>query len=242
MLNIFKKHNLRKRYGLRTGRDDLPDSVRKQLEVRDAYAGDTLISEAGFVVLDTETTGLHLKKGDRLLSLGAVKIAGRRIHLGDAFYELIDPQRPIPRSSIFIHGITPGIASVRPHISEVLSSFLTFVGSHVLVAHHAAFDMQFLNHAMEGCFGFPVQNTVIDTASVAAWIRRLEEVEIMDRETSADTAFDVVAAHFGVTAQDRHSAFGDALSTALLFQRFINILSDNGVKTLKQLVKIAGVA
>jgi len=220
----------------------MPDSVRKQLEVRDAYAGDTVISEAGFVVFDTETTGLHLKKGDRLLSLGAVKMIAGRIHLGDAFYELIDPQRPIPSSSIFIHGITPGMANARPHISEVLSSFLAYAGSHILVAHHASFDMEFLNHAMEGCFGFPVQNVVIDTASVAAWIRRMEEVEIMDRESSADTRFDAVAAHFGITAQDRHSAFGDALSTALLFQRFINILNDNGVKTLKQLVRIAGVA
>jgi len=242
MWGIFKKHHIRKRYGLRTGRDDMPESVRKQLEVRDAYAGDTVISEAGFVVFDSETTGLHLDEGDRLLSLGAVKIIGGRIHLGEAFYELIDPERPIPRSSIFIHGITPGIAKARPHVSEVLSSFLTFVGSHVLVAHHAAFDMRFLNHAMEGCFGLSVQNRVIDTASVAAWIRRLEEVEIMDRESSSDTRFDVVAAHFGIAAQNRHSAFGDALSTALLFQRFINILSDNGVVTLKQLVKIAGLA
>jgi DNA polymerase-3 subunit epsilon len=119
---------------------------------------------------------------------------------------------------------------------------LTYVGSRILVAHHAAFDMSFLNHAMEGCFGFPVQSIVIDTASVAAWIRRMEAVEIMDREDSADSRFDVVAAHFGITVQDRHSAFGDALSTALLFQRFIRILSDNGVKTLKQLVKIAGAA
>ncbi|MDY6837216.1 MAG: 3'-5' exonuclease [Thermodesulfobacteriota bacterium] len=242
MLGIFKKRDLRKRYELQTGRDELPDAVRKQLEVRDAYEGDTVISEASFVVFDTETTGLNLKKGDRLLSLGAVKMTGVQIHLGEAFYELIDPQRPIPSSSIFIHGITPGMAKARPHISEVLSSFLTYVGSHVLMAHHASFDMQFLNHAMEGCFGFPVQNIVIDTASVAGWIRRMEEVEVMDRESSADTRFDVVAAHFGITAQDRHSAFGDALSTALLFQRFINILSANGVKTLKELVRIGGLA
>ncbi|MDY6952393.1 MAG: 3'-5' exonuclease [Thermodesulfobacteriota bacterium] len=240
MWGIFKKHHLRKRCGLRTGHDDIPESVCKQLEVRDAYEGDTALSEAGFVVFDTETTGLNLDKGDRLLSLGAVKITGGKIHLGEAFYELIDPERPIPSSSIFIHGITPGMAKARPHVSEVLSRFLTFVGSHVLVAHHAPFDMRFLNHAMEGCFGFPFQNIVIDTASVAAWIRRLQEVEIMDRGTPADTRFDAVAAHFGITAQDRHSAFGDALSTALLFQRFINILSDNGVTTLKQLVKIAG--
>jgi DNA polymerase-3 subunit epsilon len=242
MLGIFKKRHLRKRYEQRTGEEELPDAVRKQLEVREAYEGDTIISEARFVVFDTETTGLNLKKGDRLLSLGAVKMTGGRIRLGKAFYELIDPQRPIPSSSIFIHGITPGMALDRPHISEVLSRFLTYVGSRILVAHHAAFDMSFLNHAMEGCFGFPVQSIVIDTASVAAWIRRMEAVEIMDREDSADSRFDVVAAHFGITVQDRHSAFGDALSTALLFQRFIRILSDNGVKTLKQLVKIAGAA
>jgi len=109
------------------------------------------------------------------------------------------------------------------------------------MAHHASFDMKFLNYAMQSCFGFPIQNRVIDTALVAAWIRRMEEVELIAPESCHDTRFDAVAIHFGITANDRHTAFGDALSTALLFQRFINILNENGVKTLGQLVRIAGV-
>ncbi|MBW1677175.1 MAG: 3'-5' exonuclease [Deltaproteobacteria bacterium] len=240
MLDFSNTGKLQKLYARHTGQNDMPDAVRKQLDVKEAYWPETLISNAPFVIFDTETTGLNLEGGDRLLSLGAVKIIAGRIHMGDAFYELIDPKRPIPTSSIFIHGITPGIASARPHISGVLLRFLAYIGSDVIVAHHACFDMKFLNCAMRSCFGFPIQNRVIDTALAAAWIWRMEKAELID-ETSRDTRFDAVAAHFGITAVDRHTAFGDALSTALLFQRFINILNRNGVKTLRQLVRIAGV-
>jgi DNA polymerase-3 subunit epsilon len=220
----------------------MPKALRKQQDVKDAYQPQTPVLEAPFVVFDTETTGLDLEGGDRLLSLGAVKIIAGRIHLGNAFYELIDPERAIPTSSIFIHGITPGIASEGPHISQILVRFLDYIGYDVVVAHHAAFDMKFLNHAMEGCFGFPIQNRVIDTALVAAWIRRLQDVDLMDPESGPDTRFDIVAKHFGVTTQDRHTAFGDALSTALLFQRLIHILNENGITTLRQLARLAGVS
>ncbi|MCK5508401.1 MAG: 3'-5' exonuclease [Desulfobacterales bacterium] len=242
MLNFLKTEKLRKMYSRHTGRDDIPEAVRKQLEVKEVYQPKTLISNNSFVIFDTETTGLHLEKGDRLLSLGAVKMTGGRIHLGDAFYELIDPNGPIPTSSIFIHGITPDIASARPHISDILLKFLDYMGCDVIIAHHASFDMKFLNHAMQSCFGFPIQNRVIDTALIAAWIRRIEEVELIVPENCHDTRFDTIALHFGITANDRHTAFGDALSAALLFQRFINILNRNGVKTLEQLVRIAGVS
>jgi len=237
-----RSDKLKKLFAQHTGRDDMPEALRKQQDVRDAYQPQTPISQASFVVFDTETTGLDLEGGDRLLSLGAVKIIGGRIHLGNAFYELIDPKRAIPTASIFIHGITPGIATDRPHIAQILLKFLGYIGCDVVAAHHAAFDMKFLNHAMEGCFGFPIQNRVIDTALVAAWIRRLEDVALIDSESRPDTGFDAVARHFGITAQDRHTAFGDALSTALLFQRLIHILNKNGVRTLRQLVRLAGVS
>ncbi|MBW1741433.1 MAG: 3'-5' exonuclease [Deltaproteobacteria bacterium] len=242
MLGFSNTGKLPKLYARHTGQNDMPDAVRRQLEVKEAYQPERLISNTSFVIFDTETTGLHLERGDRLLSLGAVRIIAGRIHLGDAFYELIDPKGPIPTPSIFIHGITPGIASARPHISDVLLKFLAYIGCDAIVAHHASFDMKFLNHAMLCCFGFPIQNRVIDTALAAAWIRRIEEVELIDPESYHNTRFDAVAAHFGITAVDRHTAFGDALSTALLFQRFINILNRNGVKSLRQLVRIAGVS
>ncbi|OEU82834.1 MAG: hypothetical protein BA865_09460 [Desulfobacterales bacterium S5133MH4] len=242
MWGFLKTDKLRKLYARHTGRDDMPDAVRKQLEVEEAYRSETLISNAVFVIFDTETTGLHLEGGDRLLSLAAVKMTGGRIYLGDAFNELIDPKRPIPTSSIFIHGITPDVASARPHVSGVLLKFLAYIGCDVLVAHHAPFDMKFLNHAMLGCFGFSIQNRLIDTALAAAWIWRMEKAELVDLHAPGDTRFDAVAAYFGITVLDRHTAFGDALSTALLFQRFINILNRNGIKTLRQLVRIAGVS
>ncbi len=242
MFGLFKTKKIEDLYAKHTGRHDMPEALSKQCEVKAAYDPEVLITQAVFVVFDTETTGLDFKGGDRLLSLGGVKIIGTRVHLGDAFYELIDPEGPIPRSSIFIHGITPGLATARPHICDVLLKFLPYIDTALLVAHHAKFDTQFLNRAMHGCFGFPIQNRVIDTALAAAWIRRMQQAEFAGLQTPSDTRFDAVAAHFGITAQDRHTALGDALSTALLFQRFINILMKNGVKTLRQLVRIAGVS
>ena len=237
-----RPNKLRELFAQHTGGDDMPDAVRKQQDVKDAYQPETPVSEAHYVIFDTETTGLGPEGSDRLLSIGAVKMIGGRIHLGNAFYELIDPKRSIPISSIFIHGITPGIASDRPAILDILLKFLDYIGCDVLAAHHASFDIKFLNHAMRACFGFPIQNRVIDTASVAAWIRRLEDVELVVPESSHDTGFDAVAKHFGITTQDRHTAFGDALSTALLFQRLIHILRKNGVRTLRQLSRLGAVS
>ncbi len=57
------------------------------------------------MVFDTETTGLHARKGDRIVSISAVRLREGRIDLSDTFHELINPNRDIPSETAIIHGI-----------------------------------------------------------------------------------------------------------------------------------------
>ncbi|MCA1949836.1 MAG: 3'-5' exonuclease [Treponema sp.] len=115
--------------------------------VRDLLFGDPP-AEAGrttFIAFDTETTGLE-PKTDRIVEIGAVKFDS----LGPIgrFSVLINPGIPMPAEASRVNGITDEMLSKQPPIEEVLPDFLSFIGSGVLVAHNAPFDLSFINAAL----------------------------------------------------------------------------------------------
>lgn len=105
-------------------------------------------AEAGrttFIAFDTETTGLE-PKTDKIVEIGAVKFDS----LGPIgrFSVLINPGIPMPAEASRVNGITDEMLSKQPSIEEVLPDFLSFIGSGVLVAHNAPFDLSFINAAL----------------------------------------------------------------------------------------------
>lgn len=84
----------------------------------------TPICDLRFVVFDTETTGLEEKKGDRLLSIGAVGMKGCRVDLNDTFYAVVNPDNHCaPATTVKVHFITPSETIAAPSIADVLRNF-----------------------------------------------------------------------------------------------------------------------
>lgn len=192
-----------------------------------------------YVVVDLETTGLDPSK-DRVVSVGAFRVVNGRVRLGEVFSELVNPGRDIPADSIMVHAIVPDmIADARP-AWEVFEDFLQYLGDDILVAHHARFDMYFINWVMREQYGFRLQNLVVDTVLMCRHAL-LEPDPYGQRRGARRCSLDALAERFGVHVPERHTAIGDALATALIFQRLLLELERAGWKTLAELAKVAGV-
>jgi DNA polymerase-3 subunit epsilon len=173
-----------------------------------------------YVVFDSETTGLDPGR-DRIVQIAAVRIVNRRLLSGELFDALVDPGRPIDKASIRFHGITDAMVAGRPPIAVVLPQFHRFARDAVLVAHNAAFDMAFLRHA-ESEAGVSFDQPVLDTLLISA---------VLHDHESAHT-LDAIAARFGIALVDRHRALGDAMGTAQILLRMLDLLEAAGIATL----------
>ncbi|MEM6606660.1 MAG: DNA polymerase III subunit epsilon [Pseudomonadota bacterium] len=99
------------------------------------------------VVLDTETTGLEVSQGHRVIEIGCVEIQNRRL-TGRHFHRYIDPQRDVDPGAVEVHGITNEFLADKPLFSAVSSDFLEFVVGAELIIHNAPFDIGFLDHEL----------------------------------------------------------------------------------------------
>lgn len=179
------------------------------------------LAALSYTVFDTETTGVAPSAGDRIISIGAVRIVNGRILKNEAFEQLVDPQRPLPRESVRIHGIPPEALVGQPTLREVLPGFHRFCEDTVLVAHNAAFDMRFLELA-EAESGVRFRQPVLDTLLLSAAAHpHLQEHSL-----------EAIAARLGIAVVGRHTAMGDALMTAEIFMRLVPLLAELGIQTL----------
>ena len=97
---------------------------------------------ARYVVFDVETTGLSAAGGHRIIEIGAVAVSGET--MGEEFWSLIHTGAPITKAARKVHGITPEMLVGQPEAEEVMALFKDFVGTSMLVAHNASFDVGFL--------------------------------------------------------------------------------------------------
>ena len=96
------------------------------------------------VVLDTETTGLEVNKGHRIVEIGCVELLERR-PTGREFHRYVNPQRKMDEGATAVSGITDDSLIDKPLFAEVADEFLAFIDGAELIAHNASFDMGFLN-------------------------------------------------------------------------------------------------
>lgn len=179
-----------------------------------------------FVVFDTETTGLAPSQGDQIVQIGAVRVVNGRILSGESFNRIVNPGRPIPAESIRFHGITDDMARDKPPIGVVLPQFKAYAADDVLVAHNAAFDLKFLR-MRERELGVKFDNPVLDTMMLSNFLDGAE----------AGHSLDAICDRFGIEITDRHTALGDAIVTAAVLLRQIDMLEERGITTLDQVVK-----
>ncbi|HUQ26236.1 MAG TPA: DNA polymerase III subunit epsilon [Burkholderiales bacterium] len=96
------------------------------------------------VVLDTETTGLNAKHGDRIIEIGCVEILDRRISERQ-FHSYLNPEREVELGATRVHGLTREDLLAKPKFAEVAKDFLDFVAGAELIIHNADFDLEFLD-------------------------------------------------------------------------------------------------
>ena len=179
--------------------------------------------DLSYTVFDTETTGVEPSAGDKIVSIGAVRIVNGRLLKQEIFEQLVDPQRSVSRESVRIHGIRPRDLAGQPTLREALPGFHRFCEDTVLVAHNAAFDMRFLELA-EAETGVRFTQPVLDTLLLSAVVHPNLE----------DHRLEAIAERLGIAVVGRHTALGDAMVTSEIFLKLIALLAEQGVVTLGQ--------
>ncbi|MBM7062037.1 DNA polymerase III subunit epsilon [Pseudomonas sp. UL073] len=97
------------------------------------------------VVLDTETTGMPVGDGHRIIEIGCVELEGRRL-TGRHFHVYLNPGREIDEGAIAVHGITNEFVADKPRFKEIADEFFEFITGAQLIIHNAAFDVGFINN------------------------------------------------------------------------------------------------
>lgn len=100
------------------------------------------------IVLDTETTGLEVSRGHRIIEIGCVELIDRKL-TGNHYHQYINPQRDIDQGAIEVHGITSESLADKPLFKTIAGEFYAFVQGAELVIHNAPFDIGFLNAELD---------------------------------------------------------------------------------------------
>lgn len=191
-------------------------------QVRDGSIAGKKLSDLTYVVFDTETTGLDPKGGDEIVQIAAVRMLnGKRVD-GEVLDQLVDPERNIPAKSTEIHGISEDMVKGKPTIREAGAQFHRFSKNAVLVAHNAPFDMAFF-HRHADTIGVSFDHPVLDTVLLSAILFGQNEEHTLD----------ALADRFGVIIPEevRHTAIGDTIATAEVFQHMLPMLEAHGLDT-----------
>lgn len=99
------------------------------------------------IVLDTETTGLEVTLGHRIIEIAAVEIVNRRL-TRKHFHRYINPERDIDVGAVEVHGLTREFLQDKPRFAEIAGDLLDFVSGAELIIHNAAFDVGFLDYEL----------------------------------------------------------------------------------------------
>lgn len=99
------------------------------------------------IVLDTETTGIDTKLGNRIIEIGCVEVIDRKV-TGNRYHQYVNPQRDSEEGALEVHGITTAFLADKPLFADIVDDFLNFIRGAELVIHNAPFDVGFINHEL----------------------------------------------------------------------------------------------
>jgi DNA polymerase-3 subunit epsilon len=96
------------------------------------------------IVLDTETTGLNARLGDRVIEIGCIEVMSRRV-TERRYHVYVNPERDIDEGAVKVHGLTREFLADKPRFAEIAKEFLDYVRGAELIIHNAEFDVEFLD-------------------------------------------------------------------------------------------------
>ena len=118
------------------------------------------------IILDTETTGLNVKDGHRIVEIGCIEL-DNLIPTKKSFHCYLNPERKVSEKAFEVHGYSDDFLSKQKKFSEVVDDFLGFIEGKKLVIHNAEFDMGHLNNEMEILGKNKINNEIVDTLVLA---------------------------------------------------------------------------
>ncbi|HEY6772479.1 MAG TPA: DNA polymerase III subunit epsilon [Oxalicibacterium sp.] len=96
------------------------------------------------IVLDTETTGLNARSGDRIIEIGCVELVNRQL-TGNNFHRYINPERDSEEGALAVHGLTTEFLSDKPKFAEIVDELHAYIRDAEVIIHNAPFDLGFLD-------------------------------------------------------------------------------------------------
>ena len=119
------------------------------------------------VILDTETTGLSVKDGHRVVEIGCIEL-NNQIPTSNKFHCYLNPERKVSEKALAVHGYTDEFLSDKKKFKEVADDFLSFIKNKKLIIHNAEFDLGHLNNELK-IAGKDIinENEVVDTLELA---------------------------------------------------------------------------
>ncbi len=156
------------------------------------------------IALDTETTGLYPKHGDRLISIGCVEILANG-EPGTSFHQLINPERPVSIGAQRVHGYSWEMLKSQPRFVDIAADFLNFIEGATLVIKNELFDFGFLNAEL----------AYINSGSIADFCEGLIDTLLLARQKrpGKPASLDALCKAFRINASARtlHGALIDSM-------------------------------
>ena len=118
------------------------------------------------IVLDTETTGLSIRDGHRIVEIGCLEL-DNLIPTKKKFHSYLNPEKKVSEKALEVHGYTDDFLSSKKKFTEVVDEFLKFIEGKRLIIHNAEFDISHLNHELELIGKKKLSNEIIDTLILA---------------------------------------------------------------------------
>ncbi len=118
------------------------------------------------IILDTETTGLNVKDGHRIVEIGCIEL-DNLIPTQNKFHCYLNPQRKVSEKALQVHGYTDEFLSTKKKFNEVVEEFLMFVENKRLVIHNAEFDLSHINNELKLIGKETLKNEIVDTLVLA---------------------------------------------------------------------------
>ena len=163
------------------------------------------------IVLDTETTGISVKEGHRVVEIGCIEL-DNLIPTKNKFHCYLNPERKVSEKAFEVHGYTDDFLSKQKKFNQIAEEFLNFIHNKRIIIHNAEFDLSHLNNELKLLGRSEIKNEIVDTLSLAR-----------DKYPGSSASLDALCKRYRIdnSKREKHTALIDC---DLLAKVYINLI------------------